>query len=189
MADPAQGNWDLTNPTELDYLRPTGFKFQIHNMPNVSFFCQSANIPDMMLGQALVGTPLIDYFEPGEKIRFGELNIRFLIQENMDNYKELQSWMIGLGSPQDHKQYKEWGEKQQHRFPLVDPTKQKALGNFSDATLFVLDSNNNPAIKINFEDCFPIALGGLDFDISSGNTEYFQGLASFRYKFYTIENI
>ena len=54
------------NPSELDYMRPNGFKFLVHNIPNVSFFCQSANIPDVTLGVATQATPLIVFPLPGE---------------------------------------------------------------------------------------------------------------------------
>ena len=181
-----EADFDAGNPSELDYLKPNGFKFLVHNLPNVSFFCQSANIPDMSMGSPIVATPLVDYFEPGDKIQFGELSIRFLIQENMANYTELYDWLRGLGFPEDHTEYKKFTESQGYRFPDIAPHKQGSLGEKSDATLFILDSNNVAKSKIIFQDAFPIALSGLDFDISSGNTEYFQGIASFRYRQYII---
>lgn len=184
-----EASFDASNPSELDYLKPNGFKFQIHNLPAVSFFCQSANIPDISMGSPQVATPLVDYYEPGDKLVFGELNIRFLIQENLNNYKELKNWMTGLGFPESHKQHKDYAQSQSYRFPDVAPHKQDNLSEKSDATLFILDSNNVGIAKITFQDAFPIALGGLDFDIASGNTEYFQGLATFRYRQYIIESI
>ena len=36
-------------PKTYDYLRPNAFRFSIKDMPNVSFTCQSANIPDLQL--------------------------------------------------------------------------------------------------------------------------------------------
>ena len=174
------------NPSELDYMRPNGFKFLVHNIPNVSFFCQSANIPDVTLGVVTQATPLIDFPLPGEKITFGELNIRFLIQENMANYNEIYNWMRGLGSPESSEEYTNYVQSQIYRFPgktVVNAT--AALT--SEASLFILNSNNIPFIKIVFQEVFPVALSGLDFDL--GNSEYFQGLASFRYRQYKIESI
>lgn len=177
-----------SNPIELDFLRPNGFKFQIHNIPNVSFFCQAANIPQMSIGAPEVETPLSTLAFPGEKVRFGELLIRFLIQEDMANYKELYDWLIGLGSPEDHSQFTKYVDGQRYRFPNQNP-RAKDLGQFSDADLFVLDSNNNPTTRINFVDCFPISLEGLDFDISSGDQPYFVGIAAFRYRLFNIETV
>lgn len=181
-----EATWDAGNPGELDYLKPNGFKFMVHNIPNVSFFCQSANIPDISIGEAQKPTPLQDYFMPGEKLTFGQLNIRFLIQENMANYIELYNWLIGMGNPESTEQYTEYLQGQLYRFP--GKTVAKTIeGLFSDASLFVLDSNNNPSTEIIFQDSYPTALSGLDFDL--GDSEYFQGLASFRYRQYKINPI
>jgi hypothetical protein len=181
--------WDDGNPTELDYLKPNGFRFVVHNLPNVSFFCQSVNIPDIQLGEVSVATPLHDLFTPGEKVRFGDLNIRFLIQENMANYRELYNWMLALGNPENSEQYTSFIESQAYRFPNTPKNKLADKVSVSDATLIVLDSNNNPVIDIQFQDMFPVAISGLDFDVSSGDTEYFQGVASFRYRQYLIGSV
>ena len=178
--------WSNNNPNELDYLRPNAFKFQIHNIPNVSYFCQAANIPEINLPPAQQPTPLVDIPHPGDKLEFGVLMIRFLIQEDMKNYKELYDWLIGLGFPEDHKQYAAYGKTQEYRFPDINPTKQAALGQFSDASLFLLDSNNNLQTEFQFRDAFPVSLQGLDFEISSGQTDYMVGVAMFRYRDYII---
>lgn len=181
-----EASWSNSNPNELDYLRPNAFKFQIHNIPNTSFFCNAANIPEMNLPPAIQPNPLVDIGRPGDKIEFGTLMIRFLIQEDMKNYTELYNWLIGLGFPVDHKQYKEYGQTQEYRFPDIDPSKQQALGQFSDASLFLLDSNNNLQTQFIFRDAFPISLQGLDFEIASGQTDYMVGVAMFRYRDYII---
>lgn len=186
-ANITEGTWDAGNPSDLDYLKPNGFRFQVHNIPNVSFFCQSANIPEITIGQAIQATPLQDYYEPGEKLAYGELLIRFLIQENMANYNELYNWMVGLGSPEDSDQYKQYADSQRYRFPQINEKKARNLAIKSDATLFVLDSNNNPATAIQFKDAFPVSLSGLEFDVT--DTEYFVGTAIFRYLNFKIEAV
>ena len=182
----SDASWSNNNPNELDYLRPNAFKFQIHNIPNVSYFCQAANIPEINLPPAQQPTPLVDIPHPGDKLEFGVLMIRFLIQEDMKNYQELYDWLIGLGFPENHKQYEAYGKTQEYRFPDIDPTKQSALGQFSDASLFLLDSNNNLQTEFQFRDAFPISLQGLDFEIASGQTDYMVGVAMFRYRDYII---
>lgn len=181
-----EAQWDNSNPNELDYLRPNAFKFVIHNIPNTSYFCQAANIPEINIGAPQQFTPLVDIPYPGDKLVFGQLMIRFLIQEDMRNYKELYDWLIGLGFPESNKQYTAYGKSQEYRFPDINPTKQKSLAQSSEASLFLLDSNNNPVTTITFRDCFPVSLAGLDFEIASGSTEYMQGIAMFAYRDYTI---
>jgi hypothetical protein len=185
----SDASWSNNNPNELDYLRPNAFKFMVHNIPNTSYFCQAANIPEMNLPPASQPTPLTDIPHPGDKLEFGTLMIRFLIQEDMKNYIELYDWMAGLGFPEDHKQYTDYVKKQEYRFPDISPVAQQGLAQSSDATLLLLDSNNNPKIKINFTDAFPVSLQGMDFEISTGQTDYMIGVAMFAYTFYSVETI
>jgi hypothetical protein len=170
-------------------LRPNAFKFAIHNIPNTSYFCQAANIPEMNLPPALQDTPFTTIPTPGDKIEFGTLMIRFLIQEDMKNYKELFDWMVGLGFPENYKQSSNFTQKQEYRLPDVSPDTLKGLGQHSDATLTLLDSNNNPKINIKFIDAFPTSLQGMDFEISTGQTDYMVGVAMFAYTRYEIETV
>lgn len=183
------GTYASQSGSELDYLRPNGFKFQVHNIPHVAFFCQGANIPDVNMGFPVQNTPLSDIPYPGDKITFGDLNIRFLIQEDMTNYKELYNWMIGLGFPEKHRQFTDYVNTQKWRTQSARKDKQEAIAQVSDASLFVLDSNDNPNIEIIFRDAFPVALSGLDFDQSAGDSPYFVGLASFKYRIYNIKSV
>lgn len=182
-----EANWVNQQPSDLDYLKPNGFKFQIHNLPNVSYFCQAANIPAIQLGSPAMPTPLSDIPVPGDKLSYGDLVIRFLVQENMSNYLELYNWLVGLGFPESRDQYIKWNEGQRYRFPAISEKRLGALGNFSDADFFILDSDNNPNVKITYYDVFPVSLEGLDFDISSGRTDFLVGIAAFKYRHYTVE--
>ena len=40
-----------TMPDNLSFLSPTSFKFAIQKLPHVNYFCTSADIPDITLGQ------------------------------------------------------------------------------------------------------------------------------------------
>ena len=132
-------------------------------------------------------TPLSDIPVPGDKLSYGDLVIRFLVQENMSNYLELYNWLVGLGFPESRDQYIKWNEAQRYRFPAVSDKRLGALGNFSDADFFILDSDNNPNVKISYYDVFPVSLEGLDFDISTGRADYLIGNAAFKYRHYTVE--
>jgi hypothetical protein len=102
---------------------------------------------------------------------------------------ELYNWLNGLGAPKDKTAYKEWNDRQRYRFPGVNENRIGDKGNFSDATLFILDSDNNANVKITFYDCFPINLEALDFDIATGTVDYLTGVAAFKYRYYDMEAI
>ena len=73
-----------------NFLSPTGFKFTLERAKKVSYFCNQANIPSLDLGVATRPTYLKDIPTPGDKMEFGDLNIRFLVDEDLGNYMELQ---------------------------------------------------------------------------------------------------
>ena len=166
-----------------NYLRPNSFKFQIAKIPNVTYTCQSANLPSMQLGVANQETPFVDVPHPGDKVAFGEFTIRFLINEDMSNYKELYDWIASIGVPTGGH---EWGQ-QTARANIYVPTDYRQ--GFSDATLMIMDSNNIPTVRLNFQDLFPTSIEGLDFDLTSAGMEYFVGIATFKYKAFTIDQL
>ena len=67
-----QNNFYNSLPKTYDYLRPNAFRFGVKDIPNVSFTCQSANIPDIQLGYAVQPTPFVDIPTIGDKINFGD---------------------------------------------------------------------------------------------------------------------
>ena len=44
---------------------------------------------------------------PGERLTFGDFTLRFLVDENMENYLSVYGWLKGLGFPESGKQFKE----------------------------------------------------------------------------------
>ena len=50
-----------------------------------------ANIPEMTLGVAEQPTPFKDIPVPGDKIQFGDLQLRFLVDEDLENFMEIQN--------------------------------------------------------------------------------------------------
>jgi hypothetical protein len=182
-----EGQWENTQPSNLNYLRPNGFKFQIQNLPNVSYFCQAANIPSISLGDAPVATPLSDLHIPGDKLVYGEVMLRFLVQESMANYIELYNWMIGLGFPNDRQEYTDYMQKRNYRFPAIGRNKQTGLANYSDADLFILNADNNPCVKFTFYDAYPSSLQSLEFDVGMQSADqYLVGMATFRYRHFSV---
>lgn len=169
----------LDTPGTLNYLKPNGFQFNIDTLPNVSFFCQSASIPTLSLASAYVANPLVDFTVPGTNLTYDELTIKFIVQENFQNYIELHNWLTGLGFPEEREQYKQ--------FKQARGGTEKGFsssGDYSDATLVVLDSDLSPSMQIKFMDCYPVSLQGLEFDISDGNATYMTAQATFKYTMY-----
>jgi len=186
----AKQNYANSLPTTYDYLRPNAFRFSVKDIPNVSFTCQSANLPQLALGFASQPTPFTDIPRIGDKLEFGEFTIRFLISEDMSNYLELYNWLVALGFPKDYTQFDALIKNRPSRFPFkVNQRGESEVLAYSDATLTILDSTNTPKVNIIYKDIFPISLEGLDFDIASAGVEYFTAIASFKYTLFEVEQL
>ena len=102
MADPFVDQIQNRN-----FLAPVGFKFTLAKYPKVSFFSNSARIPELSLGTAVQPSYLKDIDIPGEKLTYGDLTIRFLVDENMKNYMAVHNWLKGVGFPETPQQFKD----------------------------------------------------------------------------------
>jgi len=179
-----------STPAVYNYLRPNAFRFVIKDLPNVAYTCQSANLPSLQLGFAVQPTPFTDVPRIGDKLSYGEFTIRFLIAEDMSNYKELYEWMVAIGFPQNYEQYKAFTGERLNRFPFYkSKSGMSEVLAYSDGTLTILDSNNVAKTNIILKDLFPTSVEALDFDITSQTVDYFVGIASFKYTSFEIQTL
>ena len=95
-------------PDKLDYLSPTQFKFNIHQLPKVEFFTVSAQIPSISMGNAVMPTRLVDLPMMGDKITYDPLTISFICDEFLENYLSLHEWITGIGFPKSTDQFKDF---------------------------------------------------------------------------------
>jgi len=168
-----------------NFLSPTGFKFILKRSPKVAFFCNEANIPDLNLGVAIQTSYLKDIDLPGDKIVFGDLNLRFLVDENLENYMEIQNWIRGLGYPESLQQFAEL----QNQGTIQGRYSQDRQNIYSDGTLQVLTSSKIPNFQVVFKDLFPYSLGTLTFDATATDVSYFTADVSFKYTIYNITDL
>jgi len=57
----------------------------------------------------------------------------------------------------------------------------------SDATLTILTNKNNPLLRANFKDCYPLSLGGLTYNTQITDTEQLTATVTFKYNIYEFE--
>ena len=169
---------DCPVPSNINPLSPVGFRLDIEKLPEVSYFCQEATIPDVTLNSINVPTPLAQMQVPDSILQYGDLIVNFLVDEDMKNYKSLYDWVKGLGFPEDHQQYTDVLATDK-RFGTTELTK-----NYSDASLSILSSANTVVQTIKFVDLFPISIASLQFGSNLNDVNYLQGNAIFRYTYY-----
>ena len=172
---------DLQN---RNFLQPQGFRFQVARAPKVTFFGNSVNIPGIQLRTTIQTTPgLKDIELPGEIIDFEDLTLRFLVDEDLQNYQEIQNWIRGLGFPES---LEEIYDLQDETTGTARDGKTGTMNLYSDGTLTILDAMQNENFKVKFQDLFPYSLSTINFDATLPDTEYFTAEVSFKYLNYTI---
>jgi len=168
-----------------NFLSPTGFKFIMDKAPKVSFFGNQVNIPQMTLGVAEQPTYLRNIPLPGDKIQFEDFSLRFLVDENLDNYMEIFSWIRALGFPESLEEIYDWQKKD---FDIAQPDKSTESF-YSDATLEILTSSQNPNFKLKFQDMWPTSLSSLEFDATDEDISYLTADVTFKYTLFNITDL
>ena len=175
-------------PTELDYADPSKFKFTIEKLPLVEFFTTAANLPGINLGEAIFPTPFKQIPIMGDDLTYENLEVTFIVDEKLQNYREVHDWMVGIGFPQARTQYS--GLRQEG--DQISPPQGKQAGQegisgmFSDATLTITSAKNNPIVQARFQDVYPVALSGLAYDQQAEDITYLTANVTFTYKIYTL---
>ena len=187
-------------PTSLDYASPTQFKFQITKLPKVEYFCTSVNLPALALSEVRQPTPFVDGPLPGTTLSYSPLNMTFLVDENLENFQEIHGWIRGLGFPESYTEYADGLAAGSDRAPSSggavssEPGKVKfgapsQAAFFSDATLVILTSKNNPIKEVRFRDVYPTNIGELQYDQQAGDVQYLTASVTFNYRGYDFANV
>jgi hypothetical protein len=188
-------------PTKLDYASPTQFKFQIIKLPKVEYFCTAANVPGINLGTAEQITPLKDIPLPGDRLQYDTLSIQFLVDENLENYREIHGWLTGVGFPKNYEQFQTLQGAATDRFPSTQNTgTSKEIGEvrkatqddgglYSDATLMILTSKNNANLEVRFRNIYPTSLSGLDYNQQATDVDYLTATVTFEYAIYEFATV
>jgi hypothetical protein len=167
-----------SQPTDINFLSPLGFKFNITKNPNVDYFVQSFDFPRITLGtNRNQQTPFGKIQLPGTPLSFDTFSVTFKIDEDMYNYFEIYDWMAGIGTPESFDQYANLNSQ------------PNGYGVLVNADLIVLNGTMNPNVKITFSDVNPIALSGFKFDSTETDVNYITATAEFSYREYTYTRI
>ena len=184
-------------PTKLDYASPTQFRFGIHQLPKVEFFGTAVNLPGITLGVIQQPTPFKNIPITGDKLEYENLTLTFIVDEYLENYISLHTWMTGIGFPEERKQFRTFrdvtsnvggGSKDEPSAEIgqIDDSSTSDRSMYSDAFLLLLSNKNNPIVEVRFRNIFPISLSALEFTQSATDVEYITATAEFAYQIYEI---
>lgn len=168
------GDFLFENPFQPDthnFLTGNKFRFALTRCPNVTYFCQRANIPSLSFGVSQNSNPTgVLSRRPGTSYVYEDLQIGFAVDEEMKNWLEVHNWMRDLGLNYRNSQE-------------VLNESQKV----SSAYVLILNSAYRPSMVIKYKNVFPTFLSGINFDSSNTDTNAIIATATFAYTHYEVE--
>jgi hypothetical protein len=172
---------DPRQPDNNNYLATNYFKFELTRLPLVTYHCQQVNLPSLSLTpveQPTVFGTTAKWI--GGKYTWEELNVSFIVDEDMKNWIEVFEWMEEIGLMADFKT----NISAQRSMP-----KGQFGDYFSDAKISITSSNYKPKLEIDIHGIFPISLGGIQFNSTNPDNEPAIVNATFAYTYYTINRL
>lgn len=158
--------------TNKNFLQPTGFKFIINrrNYPNLEFFAQSVTHPGATVNPLeLPTTRIASVALAGDKITYSQLSLDVILDEDMQSYKEMQSWLERIVND-GH----------------VDETLDTKIATYSDITVIIMTSHNNKNVQIKYKDCVPVDIGSFQLASNVNDVAFTTFQVSFRFSSFEI---
>ena len=165
-------------PQNTNYFQASKFLLTFSRIPNTQYFCQTANVPGVSIGQGVINTPTYDIPFAGNKITYNPFNINFIVNGDLQSWRDLHNWFRSMASPESI--------SERNRLSALQ-TNKKTLQSYSDGTLTLLSNLNNPFCRIQFYNMFPISLSDISLSSMESADSIVTADASFMFEYYNIE--
>jgi hypothetical protein len=145
----------MATPLNPSFLPNNKYEFVIERLPNFTFYVQGVLLPSITLGATQTPTPFTTVYTPSNQLTYEQLQITYIVDEDMLSWFELYSWMTNLGNPTSF-----------DKLGILTSQPGKKNSITSDATLLIKTNSNNTNVEVKFVDIFPIELTGFQFSTS-----------------------
>jgi hypothetical protein len=159
-------------PTTYNLLTANQFKFSTSRVPILSQFVTGVNIPSIEFISTDLKTAYgVNYPIGTGKYIFSDLTVSFLVDEELESWREIYEWIRRLG-------------------PMNDDSEEIMYENCYDSTttaeLIILNKTYQPNFKFVFYNFFPIALTGFSFTTTAADSLQISSAATFRFLYYDL---
>ena len=168
-------NFSVSQTTNQNYLKAVNFQFRLQKAPKTTFNCQAGALPGLSFDSIpiLGGGRTLPLQLAATNPVYDDLELRFLVDENIENWIEIHNWMTSMQNARDYQE--------------DDVTADGPIEGMSDGTLLILSSAMNPVIDIQFHNLFPKGLSGIDFDSTTTDLDAAVATVTFAYQAYSIK--
>lgn len=167
-------------PENNNIIQPQKFQLVFTRLPQVTFYCQSINLPGVRSDSPMQETSFVSIPRAGNKLQYEDLLIEFIVDEDLRNWFEIHDWIRGLAPAETFNEY-------------TDLTTEKkdfgGAGIRSDATLNILTNSNNAKLRVKLHNLVPFALGGINFMSTDEVGSPVVAAANFRFTHFDIERV
>lgn len=134
----------------INFARGNKFRYHIAKMPILTAMAQTVDLGALTLNEVEAFNPVHDLKYHGEKIKFGELEIGFLVDKNYDVYTEIYNYMNHAVGPYS-----------------IEETRTEI---FTDITLTLYDNDSTNIVrKFTFENAFITNVSPIAFDTAGAD--------------------
>jgi len=164
------------NVNNTSFLSGSHFDFNVTGYPNINFTVQSCNLPAVQNSPRAIPTPFGDTHISGDKLQYQTLDISFIIDETLNNYREIYNWIRALAPTNALEEGLINNQYVTYTNPLY------TVGN-----LFILTNSLHINITATFHNLFPISLSNLDFSVKDTDDRKLIANVSFAYDYYDLQ--
>ena len=169
-----------SQPTNLNQLNVVSFDVSFSRLPAVQYFCQRISLPTVVLGETNEPSPFLNLPLEGDTLTFEAMSLSFIVDEDLQNYREIYNWLTALGFPREYGQFA----------ALKETASGSEETKYSDLTIVLHTNKSNPNYRIKFTDCFPTSLSSIQFDATPTGMDPIVVDATFNFRGqYDIEKI
>ena len=129
-------------------------------------------------------TPFVDLYLPGDKAIYDLLNVTFIIDEELQSWKEIHDWIRAMTFPTEFEEYANLD-----RLSSMNLGSQSVKPQFADAAVTLFSSSNKPLYRFKFKDIFPTSVSTFILSTGESPETIITADATFRYSWYDIEKI
>lgn len=163
---------------QKSFLSPLGYSLVIQKLPKTVLNVTSVILPGINVEDMELQTPF-KAIKFADRVVYNDLVVRFKVDEDMANYREIFDWMVTLGRPEE--------------FTAPNPnalfSNDKYSHLVSDGTLTILNSVNRGNIEVRFKDLFPVQIADIEFNSQDSDVSYIDATVNFRCLSFTIHTV
>lgn len=131
----------------------------------VAYSCTEFNLPGISIGSIEVPTRFNPGKELDDRVSFEDLEVTFIVDEDLTNWKNIFDWMVSQGMPVGHHQYRKEKRKQ-------------------DGSVQFYTSHNNIYASAKLYELMPVFLSGIVFTEGESETVVKTATARFTILYY-----